>query len=173
MAPRDSIRPLVLFGNQLGVSGRPRWPATRLNAKTLCGGEIRDANVPPNAEMKPSLKCATLSILFSYPMSIAFALLFRFPIPMGGYIGPASKHEIDYSLLPEALKMVSIAWIVYGIFGGFFALAGASVAACKLTFRKSTEPKPSQVHYLAVRAISVAFLGCGVLAILDFIIGPW
>lgn len=123
--------------------------------------------------MKIAIKCAMLSITFSFPISLALALFYRFPIPMGGYIGPASDIGIDYSNILDILKMVSIAWVFYGIFGGFIVLAIGGAAASKLTLHKTSKTEHSQVKNLVVRAVCVSFLGCGALAILDYIIGPW
>ncbi len=123
--------------------------------------------------MKTATKCAMLSIVFSFPMSLVLALIYRFPIPMGGYIGPASDVGIDYSNILDILKMVSIAWVFYGIMGGFIVLAIGGAAASKLTFQKPSKTEHSQFKQLVVRAVCVSFLGCGALAILDFIIGPW
>ncbi len=92
---------------------------------------------------------------------------------MGGYIGPASDVGIDYSNILDILTMVSIAWVFYGIMGGFIVLAIGGAAASKLTLHKTIKTEHSQVKNLVVRAVCVSFLGCGALAILDFIIGPW
>lgn len=92
---------------------------------------------------------------------------------MGGYIGPVSAISIDYSNILEILKMVSVAWVVYGVLGGFIVLAIGGVAASQLTFKNFFATKSNKTENIILRAICVSFLGCGVLAILDFIIGPW
>ena len=123
--------------------------------------------------MNAAIKCAMLSITFSFPMSLALALFYRFPIPMGGYIGPASNIGINYSNISDILIMVSIAWVIYGIMGGFIVLAIGGAAASKLAFHESIKTEHNQGKYLVVLAVCVSFLGCGALAILDYIIGPW
>ena len=123
--------------------------------------------------MSAAGKCVTLSIIFSYPMALAFALFFRFPVPLGGYIGPASDVGIDYAKFSDIFLAVSVAWVVYGIMGGFVVLGMGGAAASHLAFNKSINRGYSEKKVLVVLAACVSFLGCGTLAILDYVIGSW
>jgi len=45
--------------------------------------------------MKAAIKCALLAIVISLPMAVLFALVFRFPIPFAGYIGPFTRQGLQ------------------------------------------------------------------------------
>jgi len=123
--------------------------------------------------MKAAIKCAMLSIAVSFPIALLMAFSFRFPIPLGGYIGPASEIGINYTEIIDLVKMVTVAWLFYGVLGGFIFLAiggaSASIFVTYIVYKKEDH----QDCKVLFPAILVAFFGCGFLAILDYIIGPW
>ena len=122
--------------------------------------------------MKAMLKCAVLSIIMSFPMTIAMILLLRFPIPFVGYVGPLSTHGINYLEIIDILKMATMAWVFYGMFGGFIIVSVAGLIAGYLVHRKSNNHATSDATLFKAAGF-VAFMSCGLLAVLDFIIGPW
>jgi hypothetical protein len=70
-----------------------------------------------------ALKGLVFTVIFSVLIAILFAYLFRLPIPLGGYIGPFGEVS-TYNINPiEVVKMVLLAWVFYGMFGGFIILA--------------------------------------------------
>ena len=78
--------------------------------------------------MKGTLRGILVAVLSSYPIAILFALVYRFPIPMGGIIGPFGEINANVGIF-DIIKMVTIAWIFYGILGGFVVLSvGGAVA---------------------------------------------
>ncbi len=57
-----------------------------------------------------AIKGAVITLIASLPIGIVYALLFRFPIPLGGYIGPfAGEHGLKNIDLIYTLKSVFIA----------------------------------------------------------------
>ncbi len=107
------------------------------------------------------------------PQTVQLQGVSPFPIPLGGYIGPASDVGINYSNFSDILVAVSVAWMFYGIIGGFVVLAMGGAAASHLAFHESINRGNNEKKVLVVLAACVSFLGCGTLAILDYIIGPW
>lgn len=72
-------------------------------------------------------------MISSFLVAHVFAHRFRFPVPLGGMLGPSGD---VYSYDTGALLMISFAWLFYGIFGGFVVVpllgAGVGVAAGKV-----------------------------------------
>jgi hypothetical protein len=62
------------------------------------------------------LKGVALMFAFTLLFSVLSALLFRFPIPMAGMIGPFG--ELQSLSLLEALKGSSLAWAFYTAMAG-------------------------------------------------------
>ena len=119
-----------------------------------------------------ALKGLIISVISSVLIAILFAYLFRLPIPMGGYIGPFGEVNIyDISAI-DVVKMVLIAWVLYGMFGGFIILALCGIITGTLIGRKyskSNNKNKMIVLWSAVVSTAPVF----VLSILDYIIGPW
>jgi len=91
---------------------------------------------------------------------------------MGGYIGPFGEISTYDSSIIEILKSVFIAWVFYGIFGGYIILTMCGVITGIYTGHKysgSSNKNRMIVFWTAlISAISVF-----ILSILDYIIGPW
>lgn len=105
---------------------------------------------------------ALWTVALPFPLAAVCALLYRFPVPFGGYVsGPAA--------VPGAF----VAIIFYGILGGFLALlvAGALGGAAAHALGR---PDVRRVRRLALAfAAFIALAGVGLLAVLDKLIGPW
>ncbi len=125
-----------------------------------------------------AIKGAFIALVASLPTGIVYALSFRFPIPLGGYIGPfAGEHGLENIDLIYTLKSVFIAWIFYGIFGGFIVLivAGAIAGVIISSKYKGVEEtdKTKKNKLILGYGIIIAIIGDGMLSVLDYIIGPW
>ena len=123
--------------------------------------------------MKDSIKGGRIAIVSSFPIALLFALLYRFPIPMGGYIGPFSgKSHIG---VINSLKAVVLAWVVYGILGGFVLLfVGGAVTGTAISSKCSeSDDKKHRDRMVTTGGIIFAILCVGLLSNLDFIIGAW
>jgi len=117
------------------------------------------------------LKGVILTLFSSLAIALIFAFIFRLPIPMGGIIGPFGEYS-SYRNVFEVPKMVFIAWLFYGAFGGFivFLLLGAlagHLAGKNLDTVKSTNIKIFKYSFIA-GLIPVLFIST-----LDFFIGQW
>lgn len=123
--------------------------------------------------MLDALKGAVVVVTVSLPMVILSAFVYRFPIPMGSYIGFFSRGHSSPGVI-ETIKMASFAWLFYGILGGFIVLAlGGALAGGIIRDKISPNDKRRKNKLILLWGIAVAFIGVGILANLDFIIGPW
>ena len=105
------------------------------------------------------------SILLSLPISFLFAVFYRFPIPLGGYIGGP-----EIFLGPH---IIAIAWFFYGLFWGFPILALAGGLAGSIIGDLYKEDSRRAKRSILVASTMIAFVAVFFLAILDKIIGPW
>lgn len=105
---------------------------------------------------------ALWAVVLAFPLAAICALVFRFPLPFGGYAsGPAA--------MPRAL----VAVVFYGVLGGFPTLmvAGALGGAAAYALR---QPVVARIRRLTVVfAGLIALLGVVLLAVLDKLIGAW
>jgi hypothetical protein len=99
---------------------------------------------------------AGIAVAATFPLAALTALLFRFPIPFGGY-----ANGVD-AVVPALLAVA-----FYGILGGFIVQAILGGLAGLLAAR-STAGRTSFVF-----ATAAALPGVLLLSILDWIIGPW
>jgi hypothetical protein len=104
---------------------------------------------------------AVSPMLWSFPLAVASALLYRFPIPLAGYQSGA-----------DAVVPSLVAVGIYGLLGGFPLLATVGAAAAWIV--RSRTPDEKRVTY-AIQAISfvIAAIGVTTMATLDYVIGPW
>lgn len=109
------------------------------------------------------------AILFNWVTSIAFVLLFRYPIPFYGYIGPNSVNgSVSFE---RAINSGSSAFGFYGLLGGFLLIGFMSFILAK-TANRLTKQNPSNYWYILVITLP-AFCWSLFLSTLDFMIGPW
>jgi hypothetical protein len=98
------------------------------------------------------------AIAATFPLASVTALVFRFPIPFGGYASG-----------PEAVVPALYAVAFYGVLGGFVAQAVLGGIAGLIAARTGGR---SWRKTLAA-AVIAASGGVLTLAVLDWIIGPW
>lgn len=109
------------------------------------------------------------AILFNWITSIAFVLLFRYPIPFYGYIGPNSINGTV--TFERAINSGSSAFGFYGLLGGFLLIGFMSFILAKIANRLTKEPPPNYWYILVVGLPALCW--SLFLSTLDFIIGPW
>ncbi|QBG34547.1 hypothetical protein [Litorilituus sediminis] len=111
--------------------------------------------------------CGVFSILLSLPIQFLLSLLYRYPAPFLGYIGPFSNHSNSDKTFTDILSGAIETWLFYGLLGGFFVTF--FLAFC---VKKFLETKKNN-YSLFQAALLAAFIFCFTMANLDFIIGSW
>ena len=119
-----------------------------------------------------ALKGAIIALVSSLLLVILFAYLFRIPIPMGGMIGPFGEFSSYDMGVAEVLKSVFVAWVFYGIFGGFIILSSCGAITGVIIGRKYFESN-NKNKMIMLWATLISAVLVFVLSILDYIIGPW
>ena len=122
--------------------------------------------------MKDSVKGIIAVLLGSFLWAILFIYLFRLPIPMGGMTGPFGEFSSYGTSVAEVLTLVSIAWIFYGIFGGFIILPALGAVTGEKIGRKYADSNIKN-RMIVLWSLLVSVIPVFVLSILDYIIGPW
>lgn len=107
------------------------------------------------------LRGGITALIASLPISMIFVVVYRFPIPFGGY-----SHGLQF------IHLVPIAWLFYMSFGGFIVLffGGALVG---YIIEKRTADENKRKTRITIGSIIFTAVAVGFLAILDKIIGPW
>jgi hypothetical protein len=119
------------------------------------------------------LKGTIIAVVASLPVAILFALLFRLPIPLGGYIGPFGEIGVyDFGAV-ELFKTVFLAWIFYGMFGGFIILSVFGAITGVIVSRKYSGSVAIKNKMIVLWATTISAIPILLLSILDYIIGPW
>jgi len=119
-----------------------------------------------------TLSGAFIALVSSYFVALLFAYTFRIPIPLAAYYGPLGEISTYSLTVVEVLKSVLVAWVFYGIFGGFIIVPVLGAAAGLLAGRKhiSSRNRRSMIVLYSVLAGSAPVLA---LSVLDYVIGPW
>lgn len=139
----------------------PQEPDTeKLDESPYAAPKSISKGLPEHNLVKVGIDWAVLS---TFPIAALEALLYRFPVPLAGYLSGLS------AVVPALISV-----LVYGtVLGGFILLAGLGAGTGYVVKRLDfIEP----VHKRrVVRVVSVAFtaLCLFVLSILDKLIGPW
>ncbi len=104
---------------------------------------------------------ALFPIAWAFPLAAVSAALYRFPIPIAGY-------QSGWNAILPSL----VATAIYGALGGFplLALAGGTVAAA---IRHQLPLEANVRAPIHIASFVVAALGVGLMANLDYLIGPW
>lgn len=110
---------------------------------------------------KDQLRGAITALISSLPIAMIFVAVYRFPIPFAG-----NMHGVQY------INLVPIAWLFYGIFGGFIVLFFGGAFIGYVIGRHITDEDKKQT-IITIVSIVFATLAVGFLSILDKIIGPW
>ncbi len=107
------------------------------------------------------LRGALLPIAWTFPLAAVTAGLYRFPIPLAGY-------QDGWDAVVPSL----VATAIYGLLGGFplVAIVGGAVAAI---LRRQTPSEKSVTRPIHIAALGIAAVGVGIMANLDYVIGPW
>lgn len=79
-----------------------------------------------------SLKAGLLSVIFSLPMAVIFSFLYRFPAPFIGDIGPYATSSYAHNDAVSQIITIVIAWLLYGIAGGYLVIAIAGFILSKV-----------------------------------------
>lgn len=118
------------------------------------------------------MRGAIAALASSIFVALLFAYSFRIPIPMGGMLGPLGEFSPYSMAFAEVLTSVAVAWLFYGLFGGFVVLPVIGAIAGHLAGRKysAAKNKNQMVVLWAALAGGIPVFG---LSILDFMIGPW
>ncbi len=110
-----------------------------------------------------SWRGAISAVIASFPFAAVLVTVYRFPIPFVGYvtgfqeIGPTMFAVLFYGICPPCV------FLLLGLLGGF---SGWIVNFLGV-------PEKIRNPMCVLLGCIVAFLGMGVLAILDLVIGPW
>jgi hypothetical protein len=105
---------------------------------------------------------AATAVAASFPLAALCALAFRFPIPFDGYRSGSA-----------AIRPALLAVVFYGVLGGFVVQAGVGgVAGLFAEHYGASRPRRTFGLCLALATMG-ASAGVVLLAVLDFIIGPW
>jgi hypothetical protein len=105
---------------------------------------------------------ALFAILLAFPLAAFAALVYRFPIPFGGYESG-----------PSALPLVVMAVILYGKLGGFTVLGVLGAIAGVVANRRAPANARRTLWLTLQFSFIVSLAGVMTLAVLDKIIGPW
>jgi hypothetical protein len=113
--------------------------------------------------VKWAVRGAVVSVVATYPTAAVCALLFRFPVPLGGYATGLS----GAALSPFAVT-------IYGILLGGFVLQAALGALGGFVAGRVAQGEPRRAWRLTfLSGLGAAVPGVIVLSVLDRIIGPW
>ncbi len=126
-------------------------------------GSRRAAAMGGGSEVRAAmLRGALWAVALAFPLAAICALLYRFPVPFGGY-----------ATGPTAMLRALGAVVFYGVLGGFPVLlvAGALGGAAAYALGR---PNVGRIRRLTLAfAGLIALLGVGLLAVLDKLIGSW
>ena len=124
------------------------------------------------SNLKNALTGAVAALVSSYFVAVLFAYLFRIPIPLAGYSGPFGQFRTYDMAVAELLKSVFVAWVFYGLLGGFIILPAGGLLTGVLVGRKYSGPK-HRTTMIVLWSTAVSTVPVLVLSVLDYIIGPW
>ena len=115
------------------------------------------------------------AFIASFLLAIIFAFLFRFPVPLAGYVGPVdaiSTYPNEIGDIYETISDVSIAWLFYVAFWGFAALILAGGVTGYYIGKKYSNSERKNVK-IFIWSFVVTVVPVFFLSISDYIIGPW
>ena len=118
------------------------------------------------------LKGAMIALVSSLLIAIIFAYFFRLPIPLAGYIGPFGDFSSYGMQVVAVLRSVFVAWIFYGLFGGFSILPASGVITGVIIGNKYSGPK-NKNRVIGLWSSTISAIPVFILSILDYSFGPW
>jgi hypothetical protein len=108
-------------------------------------------------------KGAVVGVVATLPLVALCALLFRFPVPFGGYLTG-----------PSAIAPALMGLLFYGVFFGGFVVQALLGGVGGLLAEYIGAPNKGKIARLCIVFSSIgASVGVVALAVLDKIIGPW
>lgn len=122
--------------------------------------------------MPNMIKGAIFALASSFLAALLFSYVFRLPIPMAGYIGPFGIVSTYGISVVDVLISVLVAWLFYGILGGFIILPllGAVTGECVGRIFAESESKNKMI---LLWSFLISAIPVFILSILDYLIGPW
>lgn len=107
----------------------------------------------------------------SLPVAVAFAYTLRVPMPLGATIGPLGDMGSYGVAVFDVLNIVFLAWLFYGITGGFVLLSVVGALAGVTVGRKySVSARKSRAIVFWAGAASI--LPVFVMAFFGYVVGP-
>ena len=101
---------------------------------------------------------AIASVALCFPCAAIMAVLYRFPVPLGGYA----------SGLQDVPLAVMAAGFYGAVFGGFVPIGGlGGLLALRV------RGKPNATRAILVQSTAIALAAAACLATLELFIGPW
>ena len=119
-----------------------------------------------------ALKGAMVALMSSLLVAILFAYTFRVPIPMGGMIGPFGALSTYAMGIGEVLMLVFMAWLFYGVLGGFAVVPLCGAIAGVLIGRKCLG-SPNKNKMIVLWSAMTGAVPVLIMSTLDYILGPW
>ena len=113
-----------------------------------------------------------IALVSSLLIAIIFAYFFRLPIPLAGYIGPFGDFSPYGMQVVAVLRSVFVAWIFYGLFGGFSILPASGVITGVIIGNKYSGPK-NKNRVIGLWSSTISAVPVFILSILDYSFGPW
>jgi hypothetical protein len=119
-----------------------------------------------------SIRGAIVALISSFLVALLFVYTFRLPIPMVGMLGPMGEFAPYATPFFSVLTSVAMAWLFFGLFGGFIIVAVCGAIAGHLASRRfaGLGNKNKMIAWWAALAGVLPVFG---LSTLDFFIGPW
>lgn len=119
-----------------------------------------------------AIKGAVTAVISSLLIAILFAYVFRIPIPLGGMLGPfGGLSPYSFSVV-EVIKSVFVAWVFYGVFGGFIIVPLLGAITGVIVGRKYSGAS-KQSRMIVIWSFITTVIPVFLLSVLDHIIDPW
>ncbi len=136
-------------------------------------GKRAEGGRPEISAWRAALGGALCAVVGIFPVAIVVGLVFRFPVPFMGMASGWEALEEGPRALAKLPLMLAGDVVVYGLLGGFPLLAVLGSLG-GLWARRATRHRPHRFRrYLLCAAGVLDLTAALLLAVLDWIIGPW
>jgi hypothetical protein len=105
---------------------------------------------------------AFVAVAGSFPLAAVIALVFRFPVPFAGYQSG-----------PKAMIAAIFAVLFYGLLGGVLVQAFLGGLSGGIAYKLAAHDAGKAHRFSIACGLASALPGLLLLAVLDWIIGPW
>lgn len=119
-----------------------------------------------------AVKGVAIAVISSLLVAILFAYTFRIPIPLGGMLGPFGELNPYGLSVVDVMKSVLVAWVFYGVFGGFIIVPLVGAITGVIVGRKYSGAS-KQNRMIVIWSFFAGTIPVFLLAVLDYVIGPW